>query len=319
MSMLRKRLIIIFGVVAFSLVVGGIYYFFKGLPEQNLPGTQVPETKVYYNEEWGFEFQYPRDWLLEETFMNGVVTKFNLAGTPSQQERLIYTIFPPFELQIVPLERATRLTELFYAQSNPATSMKVGSVVGEKYNYDLDYGKRPRTAIILPIAEYKLILEIDSQFEDTLKQITDTFKFLEADLPPVPKPIPDKIFRNPEFGFEFSYPGTWLLYENTFSSGASKYNLSASAPENEDWAFNTPLLINIVNPEFVELSFKNIEKTTSELVVDGISGVKYQYEFEGGEKTTIILPLREHKMILGTTKAYENIFNQILATFKFLK
>jgi hypothetical protein len=319
-------LLIIFLSVVLLLIAVSYFVFIRNTDPAKIPtlvptpgSTKYPNNlQKYTNAEYGFSFKYPADWFLEETFMNGVVTKFHLAGTPTQQERLIYTVFPPLKLQIVPPERADRLTELFYVQTNPAINTKVGSVVGKKYDYDLNYGKRPRTAIILPIAEYKLILEMDAQFEDTLKQITDTFKFLEADLPPIIKSVPDKIFRNPEFGFEFQYPGTWLLYENTFSSGASRYNLSASAPENEDWAFNTPLLINIVIPDFVERQFSDLKDVASETVVDGVGGLRYEYE-EQVLHITVILPLGEYKMILGTKKQYEDAFNQVLNTFKLLR
>jgi len=78
-------------------------------------------------------------------------------------------------------------------------------------------------------------------------------------------------------------------------------------------------LVNIVLSEFPELSFRNIDETTSEIVVDGVFGVKYYYEFKGGQETSIILPLGEHKVILNTNdETHTDEFNQVISSFKFL-
>lgn len=129
-----------------------------------------------------------------------------------------------------------------------------------------------------------------------------------------------KIYLNTEWGFEFQYPQDLILKENTFKSYYSKFNLTLFTPirEKRDLTFD----VNIVLPEFPERSFKNIEKIISEIIVAGVPGVKYEYEFEGFPETAIILPFGEYKMILGTgggSKQYLEEFNQILASFKFLK
>jgi hypothetical protein len=127
-----------------------------------------------------------------------------------------------------------------------------------------------------------------------------------------------KTYKNTEFGFEFEYPKDWVVKENTFGSYYSKFNLEVLIKKGEylDLVFD----VNIVLPEFPDRSFKNIEKITSEVIVNGVPGIKYQYEFEEQQETAIILPLGEYKMILGTdSKQDVDSFNQILASFKFLK
>ena len=128
----------------------------------------------------------------------------------------------------------------------------------------------------------------------------------------------NKTYRNTEFGFEFQYPQDWEVKENTFGSYYSKFNLVVNPKAVR--SSNFTVSINIVLPEFPERSFQNVEKTATEVTVDGVSGVKYQYEFESSQETAIVLPLGEYKVILGTdNEQYVDTFNQVLSTFKFLE
>lgn len=51
----------------------------------------------------------------------------------------------------------------------------------------------------------------------------------------------------------------------------------------------------------------------------GVRGKKYEYVFEDVSKISIDLPFGEYRLLLGADKEYENVFNKILASFKFLK
>ncbi len=152
--------------------------------------------------------------------------------------------------------------------------------------------------------------KIDNQFEEakTQQPLTTTTIITSA----------LKTYHNEQWGFEFQYPEDWIVKENTFGSYYSKFNLVVN-PElvrSSNFTFS----INIVLPEFPERSFRNIEKTTSEITVAGVRGIKYEYEFEGLPETAIILPLGEYKIILGTdSEQYLDEFNQILTSFKFIK
>ncbi len=125
-----------------------------------------------------------------------------------------------------------------------------------------------------------------------------------------------KIYRSEKWGFEFQYPEDWIVKERTFGSYYSKFNMIIRPTSG--WYSQFPVSVNIVLPEFPDRSFKNVEKTTFEVIVAGTSGIKYQYEFEGQQETAIILPFGEYKMIVGTDGRHGNVFNQVLASFKFL-
>lgn len=125
-----------------------------------------------------------------------------------------------------------------------------------------------------------------------------------------------KIYRNTEFRFEFQYPENWKFEENTIYSPFSKFNLIGSPTKG--LYISDPIVINIVTPDFVERQFADLKDSAIETNVAGITGEKYEYPFEGTTVIDIILPFGKYKMILGAKKPYEDIFNQILDTFKFL-
>jgi hypothetical protein len=59
--------------------------------------------------------------------------------------------------------------------------------------------------------------------------------------------------------------------------------------------------------------------TTSDITIAGIQGVKYVYILENIPQVDVDLPFGQYKIILGAHKEYEDIFNQILASFKFIQ
>lgn len=128
-----------------------------------------------------------------------------------------------------------------------------------------------------------------------------------------------KIYTNTKFGFEFEYPKDWKVKENLYGSPFSKFNLII-IPTNGKY-LPDPILVNIVTPDFADraiLGRKNLGASISNINVGGISGTKYKYT-EEFPTISIDLPFGEYRMILGAKKQYEDVFNQILATFKFLK
>lgn len=129
-----------------------------------------------------------------------------------------------------------------------------------------------------------------------------------------------KTYRNEEYGFEFQYPDDWEIRENTFRSPASKFNLNV-VPVGEKYLPN-PVLINIVIPEFADAAIVNRKRLgamESEVFVMGVRGMRYDYVFESLPTVAVDLSFGEYRLLLSAKKQYENVFSQVILTFKFLK
>jgi hypothetical protein len=129
-----------------------------------------------------------------------------------------------------------------------------------------------------------------------------------------------RTYTNTEYGLEFQYPKDWSIHENVFNSPFSKFNLIGTSPEEVVPNTITPsFILNIVTPDFVDRQFSDLKNSAVEIIVDGAEGLKYEYNFEGFAQIAIDLPLGKYRLILGANKQYENVFNQIIASFRFLK
>ena len=82
------------------------------------------------------------------------------------------------------------------------------------------------------------------------------------------------------------------------------------------------MLINVVTTNFAgnaAVNKTNLGAVISDFTVDEIKGKKYVYDFESLRKISIDLPFGEYRMLLGINKKYEEIFDQILSSFKFFE
>lgn len=128
-----------------------------------------------------------------------------------------------------------------------------------------------------------------------------------------------KTYRNDEWSFEFQYPSDLILKEKVFGGYYSKFNLEIFLQKK---GLDSVFLLNIVLPEFVNTSFWKSQENTSKVFVDGVEGIRYEYEYEGSPQTAVVLPFGDYKIILGTgdgSKPYTEELNQIISSFKFLK
>ena len=126
-----------------------------------------------------------------------------------------------------------------------------------------------------------------------------------------------KFYRNDEFGFEFWYPEGWRVEENTFGSPFSKFNMAVQPPTVRDMF--EPFSINIVTPDFVERGFSDMRDMAKPINIDGIQGLEYEFVTDGVvHQTAVIIPLGEYRMILATQEKYQEVFDRISLTIKFI-
>jgi len=130
-----------------------------------------------------------------------------------------------------------------------------------------------------------------------------------------------KTYRNEKFGFEFQYPEGWSFFPNIFYSPFSKFNLVGASPD-ENFipdAISPSFLANIVTPEFVNRQFSDLQNIGLHMIIGGVAGIKYEYQDEGISEISVILPIGNNEIILGTNKKHEEALNEIISTFKFVK
>jgi len=147
-------------------------------PPNSTSETSTPATKVYRNEEFGFEFQYPKDWTFEINNFYSPASKFNLQGNASAED--YNAILPPFLINIVTPDFVDRQ---FSDISSTASKIFIGGITGLKYEYEEHHGsyKVSNLNIILPLGQYKMIIGADKEHidMDAVNQILVSFKFLK--------------------------------------------------------------------------------------------------------------------------------------------
>ena len=126
-----------------------------------------------------------------------------------------------------------------------------------------------------------------------------------------------QLYRNEEWGFEFWYPENWRIEENSVRTVSSKFNLILT-PMEGPYQPLSPILLNVVTPDFGNYTFQDLDKTVSDINIDGVAGERYDYKLKNVQRISILLPLDDLRIILGAGKGYEDTFDKIVSTFKFL-
>jgi hypothetical protein len=158
--------------------------------------------------------------------------------------------------------------------------------------------------------------------------VSSSWFFVKNNRPNPPVQIPQtitsnfKTYRNEQWGFEFQYPNDWTIEENSFGSKYSKLNLRIF-PNNGKYIYSDPVIMNITTPDFADRAYSGFDKTpgvaTSKIVIAGQTVNEYEYIDENLTHIDIDLPFGQNRMLLGSIKQYELIFNEMIASFKFLK
>jgi len=80
-----------------------------------------------------------------------------------------------------------------------------------------------------------------------------------------------------------------------------------------------PIAINIVIPKFIDMEYADLQSVGIKEKINGIEGIRYEYENEGLPQLDIILPFNKYNLIIGEDEHYNDIFNEVTSTFTFFK
>jgi len=197
-SISRRISIFLIIVISSGLTVGGAFLYFGALQKHAKQGaerayvayqelnvkietllsersqgdeTPLPGFKLYRNEQFGFEFQYPEDWEVRENDVSSPYSKFNIIFMPSGNVPVLY----PMVLNIVTSDFAVRS----YQDIDPIDeNVVVDGVRGREYEY-LSEGNY-YTDILLPFQEDVLILGAVKEYETPFNGVIASFRFING-------------------------------------------------------------------------------------------------------------------------------------------
>ena len=190
----RSIIFVFFVIILTAALIGVVGRYFAGREDREMIQNTVPTpspsvvtlptasttstqpTKLYRNEEWGFEFEYPEDWTFETNSFYSPSSKFNLQGNSTAKN--YNTLIPSFLINIVTPDFADRQ---FSDLRNVVSEISVGGIAGLKYEYEMQYGSYEvvNITIILPLNQYKMILRMHKEQESIFNQILASFKFFQ--------------------------------------------------------------------------------------------------------------------------------------------
>ncbi len=178
--MLKKASIISFVTVLLALAIW--YGWSKGTltslvvlnplnPGQLTPTPPIEGWKMYENTEFGFAFQYPKEWTVSEERDTNPYNKFKVAVTPQ-----VYQYFQPFYVLVK--NDTNRITSQFRALEASALEISVGGKQATRYEYDEEVH---HTTIIIPISEERSLIIGNERNENVaeFEKILTSFRFLK--------------------------------------------------------------------------------------------------------------------------------------------
>ena len=129
------------------------------------------ETKTYVNTEWGFEFQYPKMWKIQENNGGNPYIKFEVNVKPASGAN-----FSTFYVLVSTLEHADQVVETIKSKDTPTQEVVDGMTV-TRHEY---IGETHYIDYIIPLSKYAIFIG-----NENLKNISEftkilsTFKFLK--------------------------------------------------------------------------------------------------------------------------------------------
>lgn len=177
---------VVASIVLFGVLLVGLYWYLTWVQqsEESTVSTGVSTSSVNVDtsliktvgqdgflrsEVWGFEFEYPKQWVVRESTFGGRNTLYNLVARPE-------TGFSgnPILINVVTAEFAENT---FNGVDAEPELIVVDGVEGLKYHYPWRSGFE--TAVVLPLGENNVILGTHDRYEDEYYKFLETFKFIK--------------------------------------------------------------------------------------------------------------------------------------------
>lgn len=336
-AMMSKTLAVIFVVIAIAVggYFAGAYYASKfqnfplwpfevGVPvptftprpsptnlEAKLPSEIPSDWKTYRNEEYGFEFKYPGDWKVDECdqkiiLINGICySDFTETGaiTISDDLNLEYqtNLYDQYSQEWEQSQKNQIIIDnisaikFFGIEGNrvegpgpiPGSKLQFILFNSRNHTYNISFAEKP-----------------GQNYLNIFDQILSTFRFIDQ-----PDTSNWKTYRNEKYGFEFKYPGDWVIENVMFD--CFWINLKEN---NKD---KMRIMVNC--------SGRGLQGVESkEYQIGGVTAGEFIWRDSDTNQKDLLLVFSYSGNTFniggdGLTNADEIIFNQILSTFRFTK
>ncbi|TSC70251.1 MAG: hypothetical protein CEO12_455 [Parcubacteria group bacterium Gr01-1014_46] len=276
---------------------------------------EMDSWKTYRNNEYGFEFKYPEDWVEVKW---GILTIDKDYVPNPQRQAHNFTGFCKIVFHDAFSEDSTiqDLIDNNYLSQRPSmTTEMLDNKKGTAFNY------RGGSYKFFPVSSEKFLSvslscgeDVREKGEVVLSQILSTFKFIDKN-----DVSTWKTYRNEEYGFEFKYPQDWEVATSS-NQDLITWSVGRYGDKSNTWfLFDFKIFINL-HKENIDDFIKNYFDNTNDILKQEnlYSGIYIEYAGIPGSAYFQLLP-GNNKIILFESRIDINSkeFKQILSTFKF--
>lgn len=305
--------------------VFGVWYFSNPLPPEETETVAVVnkfvDWKTYKNEEYGFEFKYPKDWVIRSAMA--------LYDTPVEKQSSIYAVAADSEEYIgsgvtIHVDSKFADPKSFEKIANEKFTEKIGEFTWTIYHFhlgepDLHYSKGAHVKV--DGKDYYFVSMTDSNYKnEKFDQILSTFKFISTSTTSI-NTSNWKTYSNPDLGFSFKYPNDWILGSLDGYGRPTTTGVFVTFP-NDEMGSNGISISRVAMNLYAspDLSLETLSSTT--VTVNGINWVVTTVKEKVGDMEFYsyksikdgFIYIVSSKNIPYTTK----YINSIISTFKFI-
>jgi hypothetical protein len=309
----RKFIIIIASLFVLFTVSASMMFFVKDqlgyYPEviQNQKNTNDNEWKTYRNDEYGFEFKYPKDYPSKD-ISNGVIilpTPENCqCDAPDGLKLYAYQSFDDF--------KKTKNSVLDLNMFMQENFWLFGSTTKNINAIEWTCGDQEGPgAVELCISQNSNgnIFLLYFNLQDSIKnQILSTFKFLNSTTTDISN---WKTYRNEQYGFELKMPSDWVIKK--YNDWAT-FRIQSTDVKNNLHGTGIPVTGNMWIDIFLSTCKDNNFQQISKFIPESVPDILTSYNCRGGIGIDMGLWQNDNDL-----KNHEDILEKIFSTFKFIK